>query len=68
MRALKITIVLLITLTVIAFIRAGDNFHIARVLPFCDGDINLYDWAGLIMAGIFLWGLYRLRRRRENDE
>ena len=69
MRALKITIVLLITMTAIAFIRAaGDSFHIARVLPFCDGDINLYDWAGLAMAGIFLWGLYRLSHRNEDDE
>ena len=69
MRALKITIVLLITITVIAFIRAGDSFHIASVLPFCDGEpVNIYHWAGLVMAGIFLWGLYRLSRRNGDDE
>ena len=69
MRALKITIVLLITITLIAFIRAGDSFHIARVLPFCDGaPVNIYHWAGLVMAAIFLWGLYRLRHRSEDDE
>ena len=68
MTALKITIILLITIMVIAFIRAaGDSFHIASVLPFRDGDVDLYDWAGLAMAGIFLWGLYRLRRRDEDD-
>jgi len=56
MRTIKITIVLLITFTVLGFIRAGADFHIAKALPFCDGEaVSIYSWAGLITAGIFLW-------------
>ena len=68
MRAIKITIVLLITFVVLGFIRAGADFHIARILPFCDGEpVGMYAWAGLVMAGIFLWGLARLRRRKDDE-
>ena len=68
MRAIKITIILFITVTAIAFVRAGDSFHLAKVLPFCDGEpVNIFHGAGLVMAAIFLWGLYRMRRRDEDD-
>ena len=69
MRVIKITIVIVVTIIVWKFIQAGDSFHPARILPFCDGEpVNIYHWAGLVMAAIFLWGLYRLGRRSEDDE
>jgi len=69
MKANKITIVLLITFTVLGFIRAGADFHIAKILPFCDGEPagSIYPWAGLILVVIFLWGLARLRQRKDNE-
>ena len=68
MKAIKITIILLVTFTVLAFIRRGADFHIAKILPFCDGEpVSLFSWAGLIMAGLFLWGLARLRRRDDDE-
>lgn len=67
MRAIKITIVLLIAFTLLAFIRAGADFHIAQILPFCDGEVSNFSWAGLIMAGIFIWGLMRLYQRGDDE-
>lgn len=68
MRVIKITVVFLIAVTVLGFIRSGADFHIAKILPFCDGEpVSLYHWAGVIMGGIFLWGLIRLNRHDEEE-
>jgi len=68
MRALKITLILLITVTAMGFVLAGDSFHPASVIPFCDGaPVNIYHWGGLTIGLVFLWGLYRLRRREDDD-
>jgi len=63
MKAIKIVIVILVGATVLSFIKAGQVFHIVRVLPFCDGEpVNKYHLAGLVMCAIALWGYYRSRR------
>ena len=69
MKAIQILVVLLLTFTLLNFIRAGADFHIAKIIPFCDGEpVSIYHWAGLIVAVIFCWGLIRLFRRDEDDD
>lgn len=69
MRILKLTAVILIASAVLSFLRAGRSFHIAEVLPFCDGrSVNEYHWAGLVMCGIALWGYCRLKRQSKDDD
>jgi len=68
MKLLRISAVVLIASAVLSFIRAGRDFHIAKVLPFCDGQpISKYHWAGLIMCGIAFWGYCRLRDNNRDD-
>jgi len=69
MKMLKITAVILIASAILSFLRAGSDFPIAEVLPFCDGHaVNEYHWAGLVMSGIALWGYYRLKRQSKDDD
>ena len=64
MKAVKLCLAFLCGVTAINFIRSGDDFPIARVLPFCGGDpVDIYDGAGLILLGMLLWGIMRLKRR-----
>ncbi len=65
MKTVKLCLTIVIAAVVINFLRDGRLFHIAKVLPFASGPdtVPLYDWAGVIMLGIFAWGLYRLNRR-----
>ncbi len=66
MKPIKLCLIILIAAVVINFFRDGRLFHIAKSLPFAGGNerISQYDWAGVIMLVIFVWGLYRLRRNR----
>lgn len=70
MKAVKITIILLIAAGVWGFITNDSFFHIAKALPFCHGkDINpLYEVAGLVIVGLFFWGLYRLNRNKDRRD
>lgn len=69
MRSIRLTLILLVAVTVFLFITNGRIFHLSRVLPFCSGgDVNLpYEIGGLIMLGLFVWGLYRLRRNNRDE-
>ena len=69
MRLIRLTVILLVAATVFLFITNGRIFHLSRVLPFSSGaGIDLpYEIGGLVMLGLFLWGLYRLRRN-DRDE
>ena len=64
MKLIRIAVVLLVAGTVLLFVTGGKIFHIAKALPFCSG--NPIDWSyelgGLVLLGLFLWGLYRIRR------
>jgi len=67
-KTIKIVIIILIGATVLSFVKSGQEFHIAKLLPFCDGEpVNRYHLAGLVMCVIALWSYYRLRRRDNND-
>jgi hypothetical protein len=70
MRAIKLVLILLISAVVINFIRGGRMFHIAKALPFSNAPerISLYDWAGVAVLIICAWGLYRLKRNKEEEE
>jgi len=63
MKPIKLCLTILIAAVVINFLREGRLLHIAKVLPFANGrdTVPLYDWAGVIMLGIFAGGLYRLK-------
>jgi hypothetical protein len=66
MKAIKLCLIIVIAAVVINFLRDGRLFHIAKTLPFAGGPerISQYDWAGVIMLIIFLWGLHRLKRNK----
>jgi hypothetical protein len=66
MKIIKAAVIILITLAVLSFIRDGRQFHIARVLPFCDGRISEYHLAGLVMCIIAIWGLKRIGSKNED--
>lgn len=69
MKTIKLTCLIVVAISLIHFVTKGNDFHIARVLPFCDSEpVGLYHWAGLIMIVIFVWGLRRLTRNKEDDE
>lgn len=73
MRALHIVSLVWLVLSIaglINFVRAGRDFHIAQILPFCGGKpVNgEYAVAGIIMLGLILWGIGRINRNNKEDE
>ena len=69
MRTIKLTVIILITISVFTFIKSGRHFNIMQALPFADGDnINIYHWASLILILLTCWGYYRLTRKEDKDE
>ena len=70
MRAIKVILIILVASIVINFIKSDRTFHIAKSLPFSNFQekIDKYDWAGVAALGIIAWGIYRLNRKREDDE
>jgi hypothetical protein len=72
MKAAKITILLIITIVLINWLRIG-NFdeHLLHCLPLLGGKKPslLYDTGGIVCLLIGLWGLSRLKRNKnESDE
>ena len=69
MKAIRLCIILLIGAIVINFLREGRLFHIARTLPFAGGaeTINIYDWDGVVVLVILVWGLYRIKHMYDDD-
>lgn len=64
MKPIKLTLIILITIAVFAFIKAKERFNIIKGLPFADGeDINIYHWASLAILLLTAWGFYRLKRK-----
>ena len=70
MQIIKICLIILITAVAVNFIKNGETFHLAKILPFANkGDnVDLYDWAGVAVLAIFAWGLYRLHRNSNDNE
>ena len=67
MKAVKITLLIVILLTVLNFIIEGEYFHPAKTLPFVEGNNGLYGWAALVLIVIFFWGLSRLNRNDKDE-
>ena len=70
MRVIKVILILLIASSVFAFVKSGMTFHIAKVLPFCSGNPieRNYELGGLVIIGLFIWGMYRLNRNNKKDD
>ena len=71
MRAITLTLIILITACLLNFIRRSvDNFHIAKILPFCDGEPVSPEYAigGVIILLILLWGILRLNNSDGDDK
>ena len=68
MRSMLVTVVVLLTLALLGWIRADHQFDPRRLIPFLHGEASLYDAAGLVVIGIALWGLARLHRGPTPDE
>jgi len=69
MQAASIVLVAVFAACLINFVRSGDSFHIARVLPWCGGhEPSAYDTAALVMLLLIPWGLGMLRRNSEDPD
>lgn len=68
MKAIKITLVLLATAAVLHFLKAEEDIDIRKSLPFLDGEPpNVYHVAALAVILIFVWGLIRLGRGKDDE-
>jgi hypothetical protein len=68
-KIILITIILVLTFAALVWIRSDGlyDFDIRTALPFMGGrrGIGAYDWAGIALLAISLWGLGRLLRRSQ---
>lgn len=62
MRTVLVTLVVLLTLALLGWMRADHQFDPRRLIPFLHGEATLYDAAGLAVIVIALIGLTRLHR------
>ena len=67
MKAAKVVLIVLCCALIINWVRGGEDFHWARVLPLMGGHHpGIYDVAAVVLLLVMLpWGLRRLRRRGE---
>jgi hypothetical protein len=67
MKAMKITLILLVAAATITFMKTDRAIDLRRALPFCDGEpLNVYHVTALVLLLIWLWGMARLRRRDDD--
>lgn len=68
MKVIKLTIIILLGIAAISFIKSDSSFNIVKALPFVDGEpANIYHWAALVILLITCWGYYRLTRKDDKD-
>jgi hypothetical protein len=68
MRAVKLTIIILLGAATISFIKSDKTFNIIKALPFADGAaVNGYHWAALIILFVAWWGYNRLKKKDEDE-
>jgi hypothetical protein len=69
MRYAVITIIVLAVTSLIAWVRGGESFHLAKAFPFLGGyDPGIYDVGSLIIVVITTVGLARLAERGKDDD
>ena len=62
-KILRIVVILVIMLAVLSWIRSDGryDFDIRTIVPFMHGsDVTIYDWGGLILIALGVWGFARL--------
>ena len=69
-KTIQIMLIVLIAAVFINFLRDGQSYHIAKVLPFCDGRPvdPMYGFAGIIMILILMWGIHRVNRNNREKK
>jgi hypothetical protein len=69
MRAAKIAIILLVILTLMIWVRSGQDLgHLAKIIPFCSGNPpSLYDFGALALVIMCFLALRRLKRANEDE-
>ena len=64
-----VTVIVLMTASLIVWVRGNESFHFAQMFPFLGGyDPGIYDAGALIIVFITAAGLIRLARRGRRDE
>jgi len=70
-KIILITIIVILTLAALVWIRSDGiyDFDVRSALPFMGGrrGISAYDWAGIALLAISLWGLSRLLHRGQTS-
>jgi len=69
MRAAKIAIILLVILTLMIWVRSGQDLgHLAKIVPFCSGNPpSLYDFAALALVLMCFLALCCLKHAHEDE-
>jgi hypothetical protein len=69
MKLTGIVMIVILICAVLAFIRGGQNFPIAHILPFSGGKTpGFYDLASIIVIAIVCSGIYRLLHPKSDDD
>ena len=70
MKAAKLTIILIIILTLMVWVRASghDLGHLAKIIPFCSGNPpSLYDFGAIVLILMCIFALRRLKQTQEAE-
>jgi hypothetical protein len=67
MKPVLVTVILLLTLALLGWLRADHGFDVRSIVPFLSGrEIGPFDWGGLALLVLAAWGLSRLNRGPAN--
>lgn len=68
LKFMKLAGILLVTFVALNWLRANGvfDFDIRTIVPFMRGDVTVHDWGGLVLIGLGIWGLSRLRRQTDH--
>ncbi len=69
MRAIVITLMILITAGLIRYVTAGEPFATGTLLPFCDGRITSLDYpiGKLLLLLMWVYAIVKILRRNSED-
>ncbi|MGB2966839.1 MAG: hypothetical protein WBD14_05435 [Phycisphaerae bacterium] len=69
MNAAKITLVLLVVLGLMIWVRSGQDLgHLAKIIPFCSGNPpSLYDFGAIVLILMCIFALRRLKQTQEAE-
>jgi len=69
MRAVQITLLVLITAGLIRYVTAGEPFAAGTLLPFCDGRVGSLDYpiGKLLLLLMWIYAIIKTLRRNNED-